>query len=94
MTTAELPRKRRSRSVLVAYDGSPEACRALRRAAALTDGGRLTIINVIPVRESARDSRRSAKPVAKIRCASWTEHNDCSGRVEYAQLCRLGHGIP
>lgn len=49
MTTAECRRTAQRCSVLVAYDDSPEARRALEHAIALTEpGGRLTVINVIP----------------------------------------------
>ena len=50
MRTAERRSSAQRCSVLVAYDGSPEAQRALEHAAGVTEpGAQLTIINVIPV---------------------------------------------
>ena len=68
MRTAERSRSARRSSVLVAYDGSPEAQRALEHAIGLIEpGARLTIINVIPVQavssrpQTISDERRESQ---------------------------------
>lgn len=68
MRTAERRRSAQGCSVLVAYDGSPEAQRALEHAIGLTEpGARLTIINVIPVQavssrlQTISDERRESQ---------------------------------